>query len=136
MKNKAPLSLMEQVVMLLVFALAAALCLQIFVLSGQMSKGLAEQDKAVIAVQNAAETVKICGGDAAEYSEKLGGAMDGDTVTVRYDADWQNSPQGEYRIVIERTVQGLLGSAEISAQDEAGKEIFAVTAAWQEAANG
>ena len=75
-------------------------------------------------------------GDAAEYAEKLGGTMDGDTVTVCYDADWQNAPQGEYRIVIERTVQGLLGSAEISAQDEAGEEIFAVTAAWQEAATG
>ena len=33
MKSKAPLALMEQMVMILVFALAAALCLQAFVKS-------------------------------------------------------------------------------------------------------
>ena len=38
MKNKAPLALMEQLVMLLVFALAAALCLQIYALSGKVSR--------------------------------------------------------------------------------------------------
>ena len=38
MKSKAPLALMEQIVMLLVFALAAALCLQAFVKSDQISR--------------------------------------------------------------------------------------------------
>ena len=37
MKSKAPLMLMEQMIMLLVFALAAALCLQAFVKSEQLS---------------------------------------------------------------------------------------------------
>ena len=37
MKNSAFLALMEQMVMTLVFALSAALCLQVFVLSEQMS---------------------------------------------------------------------------------------------------
>ena len=35
MHSKAPLALMEQIVMLLVFALSAALCLQDFALSGK-----------------------------------------------------------------------------------------------------
>lgn len=34
MRSKAPLALMEQMVMVLVFALAAALCLQAFALGG------------------------------------------------------------------------------------------------------
>lgn len=38
MRSKAPLALMEQLVMVLVFALAAALCVQVFVLSGQTSR--------------------------------------------------------------------------------------------------
>ena len=38
MKSKAPLALMEQMVMLLVFALAAALCLQAFVQSDRLSR--------------------------------------------------------------------------------------------------
>ena len=38
MKSRAPLALMEQMVMLLVFALAAALCLQAFVRSDNISR--------------------------------------------------------------------------------------------------
>ena len=55
MKSKAPLSLMEQLIMLLVFALAAALCLQVFVLSAQISRRCKATDHAVTAAQNAAE---------------------------------------------------------------------------------
>ena len=44
MRSKAPLAMMEQMVMLLVFALAAALCLQAFVKSDQMSKRMEAQD--------------------------------------------------------------------------------------------
>ena len=48
MRSKAPLALMEQVVMVLVFALATALCLQVFVFSNQVSKRNAAIDHAVL----------------------------------------------------------------------------------------
>ena len=38
MKSRAPLALMEQTVMVLVFALAAALCLRAFVLADGISR--------------------------------------------------------------------------------------------------
>ena len=38
MRSKAPLALMEQMVMVLVFALAAALCLQAFALADRISR--------------------------------------------------------------------------------------------------
>ena len=57
MKSKIPLILMEQMVMLLVFALAAALCLQAFVKSDQMSGRSHDRDRAVTLVQEMAETV-------------------------------------------------------------------------------
>ena len=38
MRSKAPLVMMEQMVMLLVFALAAALCLQAFVRSDEIGR--------------------------------------------------------------------------------------------------
>ncbi|MEI3306106.1 MAG: hypothetical protein V8R40_08850 [Dysosmobacter sp.] len=47
MRSKAPLALMEQLVMVLVFALAAALCVQVFVLSGQTSRWNAARDRAL-----------------------------------------------------------------------------------------
>ena len=140
MKSKAPLSLMEQIVMLLVFALAAALCLQVFVLSGQMSRGLEEQDRAVTAVQNTAETVQVCSGDAEEYADMLEGTLDGDVLRIGYTADWQRVPIGQekYQVTVKQigSDHPLLGSAEISAQDEHGDEIFAVTVSWQEESHG
>jgi len=61
MKSKAPLVMMEQIVMVLIFALAAALCLQTFVLSGKMSKETELVNKAVIEAQNVAERMKAEG---------------------------------------------------------------------------
>lgn len=65
MKSKAPLALMEQLIMLLVFALTAALCLQAFVKSDHVSRLSKERDQAVIAAQSAAETIRSIGGSEA-----------------------------------------------------------------------
>ena len=56
MTSKAPLLLMEQMVMLVVFALAAALCVQAFVRSDAASARNEARDEAVVLCQNAAET--------------------------------------------------------------------------------
>ena len=58
MKHRASLSLLEQVLMLLVFAVAAVVCLQAFAWSGQTSRSMERQDQALILAQNAAETLK------------------------------------------------------------------------------
>ena len=58
MKSKAPLVLMEQLVMVLVFALSAAVCLQVFALSGSLSRTCEARDRAAVIAQNAAEALK------------------------------------------------------------------------------
>ena len=58
MKTKSPLVLMEQLVMILVFALAAATCLRLFVLSDELSKHYAATDRAVLEAQTVAEQLK------------------------------------------------------------------------------
>ena len=63
MRNKASLQLMEQLVMILVFALAAALCLQIFAKSREISLETARRDQAVALGRNAAQLLKATGGD-------------------------------------------------------------------------
>ena len=68
MKSRAPLVMMEQLVMVLVFALAAAVCVRIFALSDRLSLENETRDRAVTAVQNAAETLKACRGN---YGERL-----------------------------------------------------------------
>ena len=58
MKSKASLSLMELLVMVLIFALAAALCLQTFAKARSISLETARQDEAVLLAQNSAELLK------------------------------------------------------------------------------
>ena len=80
MKSKAPLILMEQMAMLLVFALAAALCLQAFVKSDSLSSRSRDRDRAVTLAQTVAETVRASGGSPgqaiAAAAEKLGYRLD------------------------------------------------------------
>ena len=69
MRSKASLFLMEQLVMVLVFALAAALCLNAFVQAQRISDAAAWQDEAALTAQNAAELLKA--GMSIEEVEKL-----------------------------------------------------------------
>ena len=135
MKNKAPLSLMEQLVMLLIFALAAALCLQVFVLSAQMSRRCEATDHAITAVQNAAETLKATGGDFQHCKSLLGGTVENGIWQIRYDEHWTETEAGApYCLTVTELATGnpYLGSAEISARTESGDVLFCTTVSWQE----
>ena len=63
MKNKTPLVIMEQTIMILVFALAAAVCMRVFVYSDNLSRYNGQRDDAVIIAQNAAEMLKRSNGE-------------------------------------------------------------------------
>ena len=130
MKNKAPLALMEQLIMLLVFALAAALCLQVFARSGSISRRCEEQAFAATAVQNVAETVKHHHGDLSALTG------DADQALIGYDARWQETAveNAEYLILVtpEETPVTGLGKASVTARTCAGEELFAVAVCWQE----
>ena len=137
MRSKSPLTLMEQLVMVLVFALAAALCLQIFVFADQISKRNEKIDRAVLVCQNAAETIKVSSlGDAAPL---LGGTFSGDILTVCYDEDWlptENETNYAYLLraeTIPSPVAGL-GKARVwvTPSGKPEESLFELTVAWQE----
>lgn len=136
MRNKAPLVLMEQLVMLLVFALAAALCLRVFLLSDQMSRRCEERDRAVVAVQNAAEMMKTCKGNLVVCAEVSGGSASGSAWKIGYDADWQQTAadQAVYQVLVVPidSETELLGTAEVYAQTAEGERLFWLTVSWQE----
>ena len=138
MKNKAPLPLMEQLIMVLVFALASALCLQGFALSDRTSNRQKARSQAVIRVQNAAEMLESTSGDYALAAERLGGFWDGSAWIIYYDASWQETaPDSAGRSVYilqvtpAETNHPLLGTAQIGVYSS-GDELFKITAAWQE----
>lgn len=75
MKSKVTLVLTELLIMILVFSLAAAVCLQVFVRAGEISRRTALRDEASILAQNAAELLKATGGDLEQASALCDGAL-------------------------------------------------------------
>lgn len=137
MKSKIPLLLMEQMVMLLVFALAAGLCLQAFVLSDKASERSNQRDRAVTVVQEVAETVRHCGG-VAGAAGLLGAAYSDGVALLCYDADWNpgETEQVQYVLRAEEIPSGVpgLGMAKVTAEPCAAsaEALFEATVAWQE----
>ena len=152
MKSKAPLAMMEQIVMLLVFALAAALCLQAFVKSDQMSKRSEARDQAAVLCQNAAEVIRHSGGNFNEAAEKLGLEFgQGSTMFRYYDENWEPLPtsegpipgggvsyhpaqEGAYCLSVHAVLDAPpgLGKASVCVSGADGETLFELDVAWQE----
>lgn len=124
MRSKAPLAMMEQMIMLLVFALAAALCLQAFVLADQSSQSNTRRDEALTQVQQVAEVVKYCGGDLEQAAAQLGGSLQEDRLTLACE-------NGEITVTPEQSEHALLGTARVEMTDEAGRSLFSLRVTWQ-----
>lgn len=138
MKSKAPLSLMEQLVMVLVFALAAALCVQAFAAAGKISRTGAARDQAVLLAQNAAEVYKACGGDGEKAAELLGGEVSQGCWSTFYAADLtavgtREEAAYEVDVLPENSGVAGLGRASVSVFENGGAEaVFRLSVAWQE----
>ena len=137
MRSKAPLVLMEQMVMLLVFALAAALCMQAFVKSDQLSQQIVDRDQAVSLCQNAAEAIRASKGNFAQAAKLLGAdTYDSDSLMVDYAKDWTPAEDTMgYTLGVTRLEEDQpgLGRAAVWLRDEQEEtELFRLEAAWQE----
>lgn len=134
MRNKATLSLIEQVCMLLVFALAAVLCLRAFAWADITSKRSGEMDRALLEAQNAAETLKNCRGDFAAVGERYGGLWEEDSWVILYDEDWNQAEDMHtytLRCTREEGEVPYLGTAVVEVLN--GEETLAcLGVAWQE----
>ena len=138
MRSKAPLALMEQLIMVLVFALAAALCLQAFVRADTLSREHEQLDEAVRLAQNTAEVYKACTGDQEQVLSRLGGQVEQGLWHAQFDANLiltDDSDKAAYRAEVfpqPSQVEGL-GSAVVSVFLSDGQQaIFSLPLAWQE----
>lgn len=137
MKSKAPLTLAEEIIMVLVFAVAAAICLQAFAYAGLSSKADRNESMAAGESGNAAEVLKACAGDFEKAAEEYGGKYEGNLWTISYDENWQRGAGQEFTVTAEaeETENALLGAARIKTfQGE--KELFSLRVCWQEGAQG
>lgn len=127
MRNRSTLVLLEQALMVLVFAAAAALCLRAFVWADGHSADNAARDRAVLAAENAAETLKGCRGDAAAAAAMLGGSWDGAVWRIPLP---DSGGTVEARLCPPRLA--YLGEAEVTVTAADGRELVRLPVSWQE----
>jgi len=119
MRSKTPLVLMEQLVMVLVFAMAAAICLQGFLFAERLSEKNEALAAAALLAQNHAEEMK------ASYGEVLQG--------------WEE-PRGVYyleeegyRVEVREEEGDVPGMQKVHLQVLEGEELLLeLPVAWQE----
>lgn len=126
MKNKAPLSLIEQVIMLLVLAVAATLCLQVFLWADRKADQNSLADHALQQVQNAAEVIKSTAGDLESAAAIAGGSVQ-DGLWLQQYADY------EIKVIPKDGGTPLLGMASIIAEAD-GTVLTELTVCYQEVA--
>lgn len=135
-RSKTPLALMEQLVMVLVFALAAALCVQVFVLSDRTSRLGEARDRALLEAQNAAEALKS--GDGTYFSARSA-ASGAAGWSISYDEDWRSVTDADaaaYHLLIFPADSGLDGlwTAQVQVYTAEGELLADLPVAGQEVA--
>lgn len=127
-------SLIELVVAVALFAVAAAICVRIFAGAKALSDEGARLSRSVIAAQTVAESFKATGGSAEKTARLCGGDLGGEGFTVSYDEDFAPSG-GEGRYLLTGAVSEENGviMCKICVFED-GYEIYAVTAAVQKEA--
>lgn len=123
MRSKAPLALLEQILMLLVFALAAVICLRAFLWSDTASRQSTARDEALVHAQSAAEVVKSCRGDLTLAAQMLDGTVEDGALLVQRE---------DYTLRAEKErVNDYLGRAEVTVS-AGGDTLASLGVAWQE----
>ena len=134
-KSKAPLNLMEQVVMILVFAFAAALCVQAFVVTDGMSKEAYARDKAAVISQMVAETVKSQNGDKEQSALLLEGTVTETGILVGYTEAWETCSEEAATYCAELMIKesdAYLSKGEVTVREtKTQKVIFSLPVSWQ-----
>ena len=134
-KSKSHLALMEQAIMILVFAFAAAICVQAFQKADTTSKELAARDRAVNYGQTVAETVKSVHGDLESAAGILGGIAEENKLLFWYDNEWNRVSKEdatyELCLMVTETSAYLEKSQLIVTELKKSKVLFALPVNWQ-----
>jgi len=121
------LFLIELMLAIMIFALAAAICLRVFVASDQISAESVQLNRAVLSAQSSAESFKASGGDLNETARILSGFYEGVITEVQSDGS------GRLAIVHDNIVEITRSSAErgliegvVTVSDLSGHLIFTI----------
>ncbi|WP_352399061.1 hypothetical protein [Anaerotignum sp.] len=94
-RSKTPLFLMEMVIMLLVFAISAGICLKIFVEGKRISQESYQLDKACMQAQMVAEYWQRTKGNIKDTAELLQAEGNGSELFLYFDENWNRAEAKE-----------------------------------------
>ncbi|MFW5629248.1 MAG: hypothetical protein ACOCNB_00470 [Acetivibrio ethanolgignens] len=119
-KERSFLVLMEQLVMLFVFALAAGICLQAFVKANDISIHTGQLRNAVSLAQTGAELLKSSHGDWDEADRLLKAQ------------GYPSEKEDEQLIVVQDDLTMKISRKGVEIYNEAGEAIYELEVGWQE----
>ena len=117
-KSKTPLFLTEALIMLLVFSLIAAVCMQLFAAAREECRQSRDLTRAAAWAAAAADCYQASGGELDRTCVLLGGAEEDGRLQLGFDRSWE--PGGEEYLL---TLTPEAGRAEISVT-RAGEVLF------------
>ena len=128
MRSKTPLVLMEQIIMVLIFALSAVVYIKVFVYSNNVSKSVEAASHAAFKAQTMAEELKFSSGESLERWH-----FDNDSWYIYYDENWQETAEeSEYTMKATKEYEEN-GLCRVSLRVSDNKEVlFEIPVAWQE----
>ena len=134
MKNRGSASgmfLIELLLALLIFAIASAICLQVFVTAHLLSAESNNINHAVVAAQNVAECFKASNGDLAQTANLLQGSTEtaDNRLTQYFNSEWKPAASNDFNFILEVTLapqQGGFVSGELTVNAAKGDLLFAI----------
>jgi len=101
-QSRSTLFLMEQIIVIAVFAFCAAVCVYILVASHGMSVDAVDTKNALLVAESAAESFKAFSGEMEQVGSVLGNnySYQNDVLTVFYDDSWQTTLATEASFVL------------------------------------
>ncbi len=125
--SKARLFLIEMVIIILFFAVAGAVCANIFVKAHLTSAKSVDLTSAALKAQYAAECLKNAKGDAKRLIALTDGELVGSVLSIYYDQNWNetNSSEKRYTLYMDMSENGgmLLAQIRVYSGEE---EIYAI----------
>jgi prepilin-type N-terminal cleavage/methylation domain-containing protein len=122
-------SLIELIVAVALFSVAAAICVRLFAGAKCISDEAAELSRSVVAAQSAAECFKASDGDCAETAQLCGGKTTTVGFEVNYDRNFEPCEEnGKYLLRADISEDDGVISCKITVY-KAQTEIYGITAA-------
>lgn len=129
--SKSALFLMELILAILFFALAAVVCVQLFCAAHTLSTDTRDSNCAVTLAQNAAAALQSAEGDLQAAARLLQGEADTHTLQAWYTADGKACTAAEAAFKLQASAEPLQETAAVTVlRLRDNSELFCLTVSW------